>query len=165
LGYWSLEIGRHKGRTLGQLRTQELGYLGTEDRIELGSGDIAVAFYALLQVLDNLEGGLYAHIRCDEGLFEVIQHLVIHGRFAEDGLGELLEETLLGLGQTLIEGLTLFFLAFLNKVKKSHNFIVKSYEFRVKSFAGGAPAYHVFVSGFWRYGGKEIWRYGDMTIV
>ena len=113
LGHGGIEVGREVGVVL----SQELCYLGLEDRVEFGGGDIAVAFDALLQVVDDFERGLDAYVGGDEGLLEVVEHLVVDGGFAEDALGNLLEERSLGLLEALVEGLFLFFFAFANEIK------------------------------------------------
>ena len=116
MGQGGVEIGGEVALRL----TQELSHLGAEDGVELGGGDIAVAFDAFLQVVDNLEGGVDTHVGGDERFLQVVEDVVVDGGFAEDGLGELLEKASLGFGQTLVEGLLFLFFAFAAEIEKSH---------------------------------------------
>ena len=66
---------------------QQLCYLCPQDGIEFRGGDILISLDALLKLVNHFEGGLNAHIAGDEGFLKVVEHLIVHGRLAEDGLG------------------------------------------------------------------------------
>jgi hypothetical protein len=64
----------------------------------------------LLDLVDDLNGGIDAYVGADEGVFEVVEDFIVDGAFAGDGLGDSGEEAFLGLLEALVEAF-LFFLS------------------------------------------------------
>ena len=90
-------------------------YLITQDGIQFTGGHIFIASHALFDTLDNLQRGFYTHIRGNQYFLQVVQHIVIHLRFASYSTSQLIEHTGLGFLQTFIQCF-LFFL-----IKKTEN--------------------------------------------
>jgi len=62
---------------------------------------------AVLDALHDLHRGLHADVAGDQGLLELFEHVGVDVLLAGDGPGELLEDTALGAGKALVEGLFL----------------------------------------------------------
>ena len=77
--------------------------------IELAGAHVFVAGHARLYALDNLQGGLDAHVGGDEDLLKVVEHLVVDGRLANDGFGNAGEDAGLGLFKSFIEVFLVFY--------------------------------------------------------
>ena len=75
--------------------------------MEFGSGDIFIAGHTLLDTVDNLERSVDPDVRCDEDLLQIIEHLIVDGRFSGHGACQFLPYALFGLLQTLIKFLLL----------------------------------------------------------
>ena len=87
---------------------QQLCNLVHEQGVEFACTDILVAFDALLYTGDDAQCGLYADIRGDKRLFEVIQHIIVNRGFTGDGVTDLTEDRFLAFLETFVEGLFLF---------------------------------------------------------
>ena len=70
---------------------------------ELIERHVFVPLHAVLEVLDQLQGRIHAHIRADQRLLDSIQHIVIHAGTPHNGPGELLEEVLIRLLEPFVE--------------------------------------------------------------
>ena len=92
------------------LGEQSAGLLN-QDLVEFGRADILVALDAVLNALDDTQGCLHAHIRCDERLLEVVQHIIVHRRTAGDGVTYLTEHRGVGLLQAFVQRLLLGFVS------------------------------------------------------
>jgi len=70
---------------------------------ELIRAHILVTRHALLDTLYNLYGGGDAYIRRDQNFLQVVQHLIVDGRLADNCFSKPGEEAFLGLGQTPVK--------------------------------------------------------------
>ena len=97
---------------------QEIRNLFAQNAIEFGGIYIFVTSHSSLDFLDNLQSCIYAHIRGDQHLLQIVQHLVVHLRLPCYCTGNLSEHTLFGLRQSVVQR----FLLFLSKyiIKESH---------------------------------------------
>ena len=84
------------------------GDLLAQDRLQLRGVHVLVPGDALLDAADDLHGGLHAHVRRNEHLLEVVQHVGIDRRAARHGARQFREESRLGLFQPGAELLLLF---------------------------------------------------------
>ena len=108
----------HVGLALGGVEPEVLrravrilhqgGDLLAQDRLQLRGVHVLVPGDALLDAADDLHGGLHAHVRRNEHLFEVVQHVGIDRRAARHGARQFREESRLGLFQPGAELLLLF---------------------------------------------------------
>ena len=88
---------------------QHRGNLFAQDRVQLGGIHVLVRGYALFDAFDDPHGRIDAHVRGDQYLFQVIEHLLVDLRLAGHGTREFREDAFLGLFQALVEvGLVLF---------------------------------------------------------
>ena len=74
-----------------------------QDPVQICGVDIFVALYPGLYPFDHLQGGIYAHISGYQGLFQIVQHFIIHRTLPCDRLGDLGEEAFPGFLQSRIQ--------------------------------------------------------------
>ena len=58
--------------------SQQRGYLIAQDGVQLSRTDILVTTDALLDALNNLQSRVNAHVRGDEHLLQIVQHVVVN---------------------------------------------------------------------------------------
>ena len=88
---------------------QQGGNFGTKDGVEFGGTDVFVSFDTFLQLLDNLESGLYPHVGGDKSFLKVVEDVLVNSGFAKNAFREFRKETFFGLGETVVEGLFFVF--------------------------------------------------------
>ena len=82
---------------------QEFSDLVADEVHEFVHGHILVPFHPVLQVLDDLEGGVHAHVGGQQSLLQRIQHVIVHLGLAHDSPSQLLEEVQVRLPESLVE--------------------------------------------------------------
>ena len=82
---------------------EELADLVADEVHEFVHGHVLVLLHPVLQVLDDLEGRVNAHVGRQQRLLQRVQHVVVHLGFAHDGPPKFLEEVHVGLLDPLVE--------------------------------------------------------------
>ena len=79
-----------------------------QNRLQFRGAHVFVLRHALLDAADDLHGGLHAHVRRDQHLLEVVQHVGVDRRAARHGACQFREEPRFGLFQSGAEFVLLF---------------------------------------------------------
>ena len=82
---------------------EEFPDLVTDEVHEFVHGHILVPFHPVLQVLNDFQRGVHAHVRGKQRFLEGVQHVVVHLGLAHDGPSQLLEEVQVRLPESLVE--------------------------------------------------------------
>ena len=93
--------GLHGGVVL--IDIEQFPDLVADEVHELVHRHILVLLHPIFQILNHFEGGIHAHVRRQERLFEGVQHVIVHLGLAHDGPSQFLEEVHVGLLDPLVE--------------------------------------------------------------
>lgn len=92
----------------GIVLSQQAGNFVTQNVVQFLRIHVFLGRSSFFDAFNDFQRSVYADIRCDEHLLQIIQHFVVHFRFTGDGTGYLAEHALFGFGQPLVQ--RLFFL-------------------------------------------------------
>ena len=95
------------------------GDLFAQDAIQLGGVHVFIAGHPLFDTFDDADGGVDPDVGGDENLFEIIEHFVVHFRFAGHGAGQFGKDPFFGFLQAFVEVFLVFF--FRKEIEQSHD--------------------------------------------
>ena len=85
------------------VRTDQVRYLVPDNGGKLLHVHVLVLLHPLLYVVDELEGGIYPHIRTEQSLLQGIQDGIVHLGLTHDGPPQLLEEVQVGFFESFVK--------------------------------------------------------------
>ena len=105
------------GQTMVVLGKQGL-YLLAKHPVELGRAQIFLTPDTLLDATDDFDGRVYAYVRGDKHVLQIVKHILVDSRLAHHHAGNLVEKVALGLLQAFVKHFLLFLV--FQKVEQSH---------------------------------------------
>ena len=82
--------------------SEQCAGLFNEHTLQFGGSYILIAFDACLNTFDNTQGGLHTYIGSDQRLFKVVEHIIVDGRTACNGVTNLAQDRGIGFLQTFV---------------------------------------------------------------